>query len=450
MKRLYVETYGCQMNVKDSEHIIGELSDCYLSVEKPEDADLIIINTCSVREKPVQKLFSRLGQLKKINPNARFGVCGCTASHMGEEIRRKAPFVSFILGARNISRIREVVEQEGVVITDLNYDDTTYVYKNSRKYWFKDFVNIMVGCDKRCTFCIVPKTRGRELSIPMELILRQVEQLAEEGVKEITLLGQNVNNYGKRFSISHPKVDFTDLLREVSQIDGIEWIRFASPHPLHADDRFLEEFATNPKICKHIHFPLQSGSNKILKLMKRGYTQQWFLDRIRLIRQIPDVAISTDIIVGFPGEKEEDFEETLKVVEKVRFEQIYSFLYSPRPLTDALYYPNRVPSTIGKKRLYRLQALQRQILEEIGKEKIGKIYRVLMESRESGRSENFFSVKLTEVPEHFDREGVVGTFLQVEIVESNLHTLYGRPILTGERVGKGEKNKKPTNKKEKL
>jgi tRNA-2-methylthio-N6-dimethylallyladenosine synthase len=398
------------------------LLDRYLPVEKPENADLIIINTCSVREKPVQKLFSRLGQLHKINPTARFGVCGCTASHMGEEIFKKAPFVSFVLGARNVSRIKEVVEKEGVVITDLDYDDTTYVYKNYRKYKFKDFVNIMVGCDKKCTFCIVPKTRGKELSIPMDLILRQVEELAKDGVKEITLLGQNVNNYGKRFSVPHPKVDFTDLLREVSKIDGIEWIRFASPHPLHADDKFLEEFATNPKICKHIHFPLQSGSNKILKLMKRGYTQEWFLNRTRLLRQIPEVAISTDIIVGFPGESDEDFQETLKVVEEVGFEQIYSFVYSPRPLTEAIHLPNPVPKEVAKERLYRLQQLHRQILERVGREKVGKIYKVLVENEEGGRSENFFSVKFPGA------EKWIGEFVEVKITDANLHTLFGKPV----------------------
>ena len=213
MKKLYIETFGCQMNVKDSEHIIGELSDEFSPTSNPKEADLIIINTCSVREKPVAKLFSELGALKKINPNAKFGVCGCTASHMGEEIIKKAPFVSFVLGARNVSRIKEVVNKEKAVITDIDYDDTTYIFKNTRKNPYKDFVNIMVGCDKKCTFCIVPKTRGKELSIPMDIILKQVEELAKDGVKEITLLGQNVNNYGKRFSIPHPKVDFTDLLK---------------------------------------------------------------------------------------------------------------------------------------------------------------------------------------------------------------------------------------------
>ena len=422
MKKLYIETFGCQMNVKDSEHIIGELSDEYSPTQNPKEADLIIINTCSVREKPVAKLFSELGALKKQNPTAKFGVCGCTASHMGEEIIKKAPFVSFVLGARNVSRIKEIVNKEKAVITDIDYDDTTYIFKNTRKNPYKDFVNIMVGCDKKCTFCIVPKTRGREISIPMDIILKQVENLAKEGVKEITLLGQNVNNYGKRFSIDHPKVDFTDLLKEVSKIDGIERIRFTSPHPLHADDKFLDEFANNPKICKHIHFPLQSGSTKILKAMKRGYSKEWFLNRCEIIRQIPDVAITTDIIVGFPGEEEKDFKETLEVVEKVKFEQIFSFVYSPRPLTEAANYKNQVPKEIAKNRLYTLQNLHAQILDEIAKNQIGKVYKVLVEEEGMGKSDNFFTVKFKK------DKNLLGKIVNVKITEANKHTLKGQVI----------------------
>ncbi|EDM24638.1 tRNA (N6-isopentenyl adenosine(37)-C2)-methylthiotransferase MiaB [Caminibacter mediatlanticus] len=422
MKKLYIETFGCQMNVKDSEHIIAELSDFYGTTQNPKEADLIILNTCSVREKPVQKLFSELGALKKINPNAKFGVCGCTASHMGEEIIKKAPYVSFVLGARNVSRIKEVINKEKAVITDIDYDDTTYVFKNTRKNPYKDFVNIMVGCDKKCTFCIVPKTRGKEISIPMDLILKQVENLAKDGVKEITLLGQNVNNYGKRFSVPHSKVDFTDLLREVSKIDGVERIRFTSPHPLHADDKFLDEFANNPKICKHIHFPLQSGSSKILQSMKRGYDKEWFLNRCEIIRQIPDVAISTDIIVGFPGESEEDFKDTLDVVEKVKFEQIFSFVYSPRPLTEAANYPNQVDKEVAKKRLWKLQELHAEILEEVSKKQIGKIYKVLVEEEGMGKSDNFFTVKLDKDPT------LLGKIVDVKIHKANKHTLKGQVI----------------------
>ena len=422
MKKLFIETFGCQMNVKDSEHIIGELSEEYSPVGTPENADLIIINTCSVREKPVAKLFSELGALKKKNPYAKFGVCGCTASHMGKEIIKRAPFVDFVLGARNVSRIKEALNTKKAVITDIDYDDTAYLFKNTRKNPYKDFVNIMVGCDKKCTFCIVPKTRGKEISIPMDIILKQIQNLADEGVKEITLLGQNVNTYGKRFSVNHPKTDFTDLLREISKIEGIKRIRFTSPHPLHADDKFLEEFATNPKICKHIHFPLQSGSSKILKRMKRGYTKEWFLNRCEIIRQIPDVSITTDIIVGFPGENEEDFNETLEVVEKVGFEQIFSFVYSPRPLTQAAEYKDQVDKEQAKSRLYKLQDLHSKILDEKAKNHIGKIYKVLAEEEGSGKSDNFFTVKFDKNPD------LIGKIINVKIEEANKHSLKGKVI----------------------
>jgi len=410
------------MNVKDSEHIIAELSDEYEITQNPEDAELILLNTCSVREKPVQKLFSELGALKKKNPTAQFGVCGCTASHMGEEIIKKAPYVSFVLGARNVSRIKKALNTPKAVITEIDYDDTTYIFKNIRKNPYKDFVNIMVGCDKKCSFCIVPKTRGKELSIPMDLILKQVETIAGEGVKEITLLGQNVNNYGKRFSIDHSKVDFTKLLQEVSKIDGIERIRFTSPHPLHADDKFLDEFANNPKICKHIHFPLQSGSSEILKAMRRGYTKEWFLNRCEIIRQIPDVSITTDIIVGFPGESEKDFEETMDVIEKVRFEQIFSFVYSPRPLTVAATMPNQVDTQIAKERLFRLQKRHGEILDEIASSQIGKVYKVLIEEPGIGKSDNFFTVKIQQ------KNKYLGEIVDVKITKANKHTLKGEII----------------------
>jgi tRNA-2-methylthio-N6-dimethylallyladenosine synthase len=217
-------------------------------------------------------------------------------------------------------------------------------------------------------------------------------------------------------------VDFADLLREVSKIDGIERIRFTSPHPLHADDKFLDEFANNPKICKHIHFPLQSGSSEILKRMKRGYTKEWFLNRCEIIRQIPDVAISTDIIVGFPGESEEDFKHTLDVIEKVRFEQIFSFVYSPRPLTEAATYPDQVDKETAKKRLWKLQDLHAQILDEISKNQIGKVYKVLVEEEGMGKSDNFFTVKFEKDPK------LLGKIVDVKIKEANRHTLSGEVI----------------------
>jgi len=425
MKKLYIETFGCQMNVKDSEHIIAELSDEYILTDNLKEADLLLLNTCSVREKPVAKLFSEIGVFKlQKKESAKIGVCGCTASHMGKEIIKKAPIVDFVLGARNVSRIKEVISTPKAVITDINYDDTTYIFKNFRQNPYKDFLNIMVGCDKKCTFCIVPHTRGKEISIPLEIILSQAKKLVTEGVKEITLLGQNVNNYGKRFSVPHPKIDFTDLLKEITKIDGLERVRFTSPHPLHSDDKFIEEFANNPKIAKYIHFPLQSGSSRILKLMKRGYTKEWFLNRVEKLRQIENVTISTDIIVGFPGETEEDFKETLKVVEKAQFENMFSFVYSPRPLTEASNYPNQVDKKIAKERLYRLQTLQKEIQKEKVKQQIGKKFKVLFEEYKDnylkGKSDNFYSVIVKN-----GNQNLLGKIKEVKIVDTKNNTLIG-------------------------
>ena len=425
MKKLYIETFGCLMNVKDSNHIKGELQDEYEVTEKIEEADLIILNTCSVREKPVAKLFSEIGVVnKKRKKGSKIGICGCTATHMGGEIIKRAPSVDFVLGARNVSRIKEAINTPKAVITDIEFDDTNYIFKKGvRENRYKDYVNIMVGCDKKCTFCIVPKTRGREISIPTEIILEEIQKLANEGVKEVTLLGQNVNNYGKRFSIEHKKTDFTTLLQEITQINGIERVRFTSPHPLHTDDKFIEEFATNPKICKHIHFPLQSGSTKILKAMKRGYSKEWFLNRIEKLRKIPNILISTDIIVGFPGETDTDFQETIEVVEKARFEQMFSFVYSPRPHTEAEKFANQIPKEIAKERLQKLQSLQRGILEKKSAQQIGKRMKVLIEEYKNGyiigRSDNSYLVKAKG-----DKK-LVGEIVDIKIIKSYLNRLVG-------------------------
>jgi len=420
-KKFYIETLGCAMNVRDSEHMIAELSlkEGYEQTENLEEADLILINTCSVREKPVHKLFSEIGSFnKRKKSGAKIGVCGCTASHLGEEIIKKAPFVNFVLGARNVSKITDVLKRDRAVEVDIDYDESQYAFGEFRSSLYKAYVNISIGCDKQCTFCIVPHTRGEEISIPTDLILKEVEKAVKSGAKEVFLLGQNVNNYGRRFSGDHPKINFTNLLRLVSEVDGVERIRFTSPHPLHMDDEFLEEFANNRKICKSMHMPLQSGSTKILKAMKRGYTKEWFLDRALKLRQmVPDVSISTDIIVGFPGESEEDFEDTMDVIEKVRFEQIFSFKYSPRPLTPAKDYENQVPDDVGSQRLTRLQSRHNEMLDEMKVKRVGKVVDVYFEELRpggmvAGRSDNNLMVQVE------GSEELLGKILPVKITES--------------------------------
>ena len=430
-KKLFIETLGCAMNVRDSEHMIAELnaSEGYELTTDAREADLIMINTCSVREKPVHKLFSELGVFNRLKKEgAKIGVCGCTASHLGKEIIKKAPFVNFVLGARNVSKIADIIHKDKAVEIDIDYDESQFAFKDFRSSGYKAYINISIGCDKQCTFCIVPKTRGDEISIPADLIVAEAAKAAKNGVKEIFLLGQNVNNYGRRFSGEHDKVNFTELLRRISAVEGIERIRFTSPHPLHMDDEFIEEFAKNPKICKSMHMPLQSGSTEILKAMKRGYSKEWFLNRVEKLRaMVPDVSISTDIIVAFPGESDEDFEHTMDVVRKVRFEQVFSFKYSPRPLTEAEAFTNVVDSEVGSERLNTLQAYHDSILDDLKAVNLGKIVEVYFEELRSdgfvaGRSDNNIMIKVK------GSEEWLGKIAKVKITEVSRMVQYGEII----------------------
>jgi len=429
-KKLFIQTIGCAMNVRDSEHMIAELSqkEDYELIDGYEDADLILINTCSVREKPVQKLFSEIGQFnKKKKEGAKIGVCGCTASHLGDEILKRAPYVDFVLGARNVSKITNVIHKKGAVEIDIDFDESTYAFSDYRNTPYKALINISIGCDKQCTFCIVPSTRGEEISIPSELIVKEAKKAALNGAKEIFLLGQNVNNYGKKFTTSEKNVDFVDLLEMISEIDEVKRIRFTSPHPLHMDDRFLKVFAANPKICKSMHMPLQSGSSRILKEMKRGYSKEWFLDRAQKLREmVHDVHISTDIIVAFPGESEEDFEETMDVVNRVKFEQMFSFKYSPRPLTKAAMMEPVDPS-VASERLKTLQDRQNEILDEISAAQFGRVYDVYFDELRSGgkvggRSDNNFMIEVE------GSEELLGKIVPVKIVDPRRMVLYGEVI----------------------
>jgi len=427
-KKLFIETLGCAMNSRDSEHMIAQLreKEGYETTDDFTTADLILINTCSVRERPVHKLFSELGGFnKKKKPGAKIGVCGCTASHLGEEIIKRAPYVNFVLGARNVSKITEVLHKDRAVEIDINYDESEFAFNDFRTSPFKAFINISIGCDKACTFCIVPKTRGDEISIPDNLIIAEAQKVVDSGAKEIFLLGQNVNNYGRRFSGDQEKVNFTELLRRLSKIEKLERIRFTSPHPFHMDDEFIEEFARNPKICKSMHMPLQSGSSRILKEMKRGYTKEWFINRVEKLRsECPTVSISTDIIVAFPGESDEDFAETVNVMKEVRFDQIFSFKYSPRPETEAQYL-EEVDAQVASDRLTYLQTLNNEIHDEINAALLGNKYRVYFEEliRDgyvSGRTDNNIVIKVK------GSEELLGQFREVKVMA------IGRTILTGE------------------
>lgn len=416
------------MNVRDSEHMIAELNrqEPYEITEDLKEADLIIINTCSVREKPVAKLFSEIGVFNKHKkPSAKIGVTGCTASHLGEEIIKRAPSVDFVLGARNVSKITEVVDKKHAVEVSTDFDESAYDFGEYRSNPFKAMVNISIGCDKSCTFCIVPATRGDEISIPSDLIVQEIKKAVAKGAKEVMLLGQNVNNYGRRFGSSEEECDFTQLLQKISKIEGLERIRFTSPHPLHMDDAFIQEFASNPKICKQIHVPLQSGSTAILKEMKRGYSKENFINRCEKIRALcTEATISTDIIVGFPGESDADFEDTMEVLEKVRFEQLFSFKYSPRPHTEAATFDNQIESAVAGERLTRLQDRHTEILDEIMDAQMGKVHKVYFDElkpngKVSGRSDDgkLFFVE--------GSEELLGKIAEVKVTKTSRGALEG-------------------------
>lgn len=431
-KKLFIQTLGCQMNDTDSQHIAAELKKYkdYDKTENIEDADLIIINTCSVREKPVQKLFSEIGQFNiKKKDGAKIGVCGCTASHLGNDIIKRAPYVDFVVGARNISKIKDVVDIKGAVEISIDNDESTYEFAPAKTNKYRASVNISIGCDKKCTYCIVPNTRGEEISIPPEMIVEQVKKAVDDGAVEVMLLGQNVNSYGRRFSDGRAKYSFTKLLQDVSKIENLQRIRFTSPHPLHMDDEFIEEFAKNPKISKCIHMPLQSGSTEILRAMKRGYTKEWFLNRAKKLRDlVPNLRITTDIIVAFPGETQKDFEDTLDVVNQVKFDQIFNFKYSPRPETEALKLEHlEIEDKIGSARLTELIELHKRYLEEHMPKLIGTTVTILVESLKpnseiSGYTDNYLQVFAKGSDE------LLGKFVDVKVTDVTRTALKGEIV----------------------
>ena len=383
----HVTTFGCQMNERDSEKLRGILESAGFTCTDTEEADFLLYNTCTVRENANLKVYGRLGSLghaKKKNPFMRLALCGCMMqeAEVVEKIRTSYSFVDLIFGTHNIYRLAELVFtmycSEGMLI-DV-WKDTDRIVEDlpaQRTYPFKSGVNIMFGCNNFCTYCIVPYVRGRERSREPKDILREVERLSREGVVEIMLLGQNVNSYGK--NLSSP-VSFAQLLKEVAMIDGIERVRFMTSHPKDLSDELIDVMASNEKICPHLHLPLQSGSSRLLKIMNRHYTKEQYLSLCeRLRRKIPDISLTTDIIVGFPGETEEDFLETLDVVEKVRYDSAFTFIYSRRTGTPAASMENQVSDEIVHARFDRLLELVQRTGRERSERFLGKTLPVLVE-----------------------------------------------------------------------
>ncbi|HIR87612.1 MAG TPA: tRNA (N6-isopentenyl adenosine(37)-C2)-methylthiotransferase MiaB [Candidatus Fimimorpha faecalis] len=426
--RVYNLVVGCQMNAKDSEKLLGILREVgYEETESEDGADLVIYNTCTVRENANQKVYGRLGylnSLKRLHPHMMIALCGCMMQEptVVETIKKSYRFVDMVFGTHNIFKLAEILYQRMVskkMVIDI-WEGTTEIIEDlpaERKYPFKSGVNIMFGCNNFCSYCIVPYVRGRERSRNPEDIIHEIEGLVADGVVEVMLLGQNVNSYGK--TLKEP-ISFAQLLRRVEQIEGLERIRFMTSHPKDLSDELIEVMKESKKICRHLHLPLQSGSTRILREMNRHYTKEQYLALAQKIRTaIPDISLTTDIIVGFPGETEEDFLETMDVVEKVRYDSAFTFIYSKRTGTPAASMENQVPAADVKNRFDRLLKQVQRISTEMSGKDVGKTMDALVEGVDEKNKDLLTGRLSNNVMVHFPGDvSLIGTIVPVKLEQS--------------------------------
>ena len=432
MKTFFIETWGCQMNQHDSELIEGQLRQHGMSpVAAADEADLVILNTCSVREKPVHKIISRIGFLAKQRPETVIGVCGCVAEQEAGSLLNQSKTVRFVLGPGQTARIGEAVraveQGERPVLTGFDAEAEYNFHTIFRKSATRGMVTVIEGCNEFCTFCIVPYTRGREVSRPLGSVVEEVRSIAGDGIKEVELLGQTINAY----RCPETGAGLAGLLEAVASVEGLLRVRFITSHPRHFGQDLIDVLAANRNVFRYLHLPIQSGSDAILKKMHRKYSRDEYLalvDRIRAAA--PEINLSTDVIVGFPGESEADFEDTMRVLTQVRFGQVYAFGYSPRPKTPAVRYKPEISEEIKSARLQRLFAVSNQISLELNKEMVGRVAQVLIdgESRRSpdqwqGRGEDNRVV-------NFLKSGLedVGDVVEVEIHRAGPHSLAGEIV----------------------
>ena len=443
-KNYYIETWGCQMNEHDTEKMAGLLQDMgYQATDSVETADVYLLNTCTIREKAEEKVFSRLGVLKKLKQKKKgdmvIGVAGCVAQQKGKGIFERAPHVDLVMGTqvlKNLPTMINDIENRQGRQCNTGKDTENMVFPADlpvRQNTLKARVTIMEGCDNYCTFCIVPFTRGRERSRSWKSIVDEVTLLAENGTKEVELLGQNVNSYVD-------EINFAGLLRELNQVKGIEVIRYVSPHPKDFDQEVIDVLRDCPKIATNIHLPAQSGNSRILKRMGREYTRELYLDKVTMIREtlsgVPH-SLTSDFIVGFPGETEAEFEDTLTLLEAVGYDRVFSFMYSERPGTGALKHPDSVPLKNKQRRLQALQGLQNQIQMKRMQARVGSLCNIMIDTLKqgdphpiAGRTRDNILVHVSLDSGHPER--VFGGISQVEITEAGLHTLRGK--LTNAKV----------------
>jgi tRNA-2-methylthio-N6-dimethylallyladenosine synthase len=440
VKRYHLTTFGCQMNAHDSERIKGMLESLgYNEADRSDDADLILFNTCSIREAADSRFVARLGDAKRVKrtrPEVVVGVGGCWAQSVKDEVFERFPFVDVAFGPGQVHKLAEFLTSDSLTAQGFfEFEGFTGRLPAKRARDFQGWVQISVGCNCVCSYCIVPSTRGREVSRPAGELIAEVERLAADGVCEVTLLGQNVNSYGR--DLRGPEhVSFAELLGRIDAIDGIERIRYTSPHPKDMREDVIRAHAELPSLCEHIHLPLQSGSSPVLKRMRRTYTRERYLDRVALIREhIPDCALTTDIIVGFPGETEADFEQTLSVAEAVGYDGAFTFIFSPRRGTEAATLPDQLPHELKVERLERLVEVVQRRARERAQRFVGRTLEVLVEgpsrtdpSRMRGRSRHNKVV-------NFSGLGCPGELVEVEITGATSQTLAGQESILSRAAG---------------
>ncbi|MFQ5993932.1 MAG: tRNA (N6-isopentenyl adenosine(37)-C2)-methylthiotransferase MiaB [Acidiferrobacterales bacterium] len=439
-RKLYIKTFGCQMNEYDSARVADVLAASHqlLLTDNPAEADVLLLNTCSVREKPQEKVFSQLGRWKEFKrgrPEVIIGVGGCVASQEGRAIIERAPHVDLVFGPQTLQRLPEMLDK--VVATRSPAVDVSFpeIEKFDRlpdpgANGPRAYVSIMEGCSRYCTFCIVPYTRGEEFSRPFDDVIAEVVHLAERGVREVTLLGQNVNAYRGALH-DGGEADLALLIRYIAEVDGIDRIRFTTSHPAEFTDRLIGAFADVPKLANHLHLPVQSGSDRILALMKRGYTAAYYRSRVEKLRAVrPDISLSSDFIVGFPGETDADFQATMGLIETVGFDNSYSFLFSPRPGTPASELSDATPHTVKQRRLAILQRCLTDMGATVSQQMVGTVQRILVDGSArkdpqqlAGRTENNRVVNFFSQNRH-----LIGEFLDVRITEALPNSLRGCPV----------------------
>lgn len=443
-KKLYIKTHGCQMNEYDSSRMADMLEESHEMelTDNPNDADVILLNTCSIREKAQEKVFHELGRwksLKEKNPELKIGVGGCVASQEGDAIIKRAPFVDMVFGPQTLHRLPTMVNKasNAIQVVDVTFPEIEkFDHLPAPKVdGCSAFVSIMEGCSKYCTFCVVPYTRGEEVSRPLKDVLQEVHSLAEQGVREVNLLGQNVNAY-RGTTDDDDVADLAELITQVADIDGIDRIRFTTSHPLEFSDSLIDVYAEVPELVSHIHLPVQSGSNRILAAMKRGHEIDVYIDKIERLKQLrPDISISSDFIIGFPGETLEDFEETMALIEHIGFDTSFSFIYSARPGTPAAELDDDTPESTKKERLHILQARILQHAQKISRRMVGNEETILVTgvSRKDpgelqGRTENNRVVNFKALNMENNGMALIGKFARVSIVEAYPNSLRGELI----------------------